>query len=133
MKTKSNDEELVADSSKVADGVTLQAEVNQLKKEVAALVFMNNRYITSQFQIVLFVPQMMILLMPQHPLMHRLELPFVYAKVKDPAHPLHCQAQTQLCCQGPSQLLCHLQLIRRRKPGSTLLGTGRTRPLSLGC
>ena len=41
---KSNNEEPVADSSKVAAAVALQAEVDQLKKEVAALVFMNNRY-----------------------------------------------------------------------------------------
>ena len=42
--TQSNDEEAVADSSNVAAAVALQAEVDQLKNEVAALVLMNNRY-----------------------------------------------------------------------------------------
>ena len=44
---KSNDEEPVAVSSKVAAAVSLQAEVDQLKKEVAALVFMKNRASTA--------------------------------------------------------------------------------------
>ena len=44
LQTESDDEDLVADNSEVASAVALQVEVNQLKNEVAALVFMNNRY-----------------------------------------------------------------------------------------
>ena len=44
VQTESNDEESVGESAKAAAAVTLQAEVNQLKKKVAELVFVNNRY-----------------------------------------------------------------------------------------
>ena len=44
VQTEFNDEELVANSFQVAAAVALQAEVDQLKKDVAALVFVNNRY-----------------------------------------------------------------------------------------
>ena len=44
VQTELNDKELVADSSDVAAAVAQQAEVDQLKEEVAGLVYMNNRY-----------------------------------------------------------------------------------------
>ena len=44
VQTESNDEESVGENAKAAAAVTLQAEVNQLKKRVAELVFSNNRY-----------------------------------------------------------------------------------------
>ena len=44
VQTESNDEESVGENAKAAAAVTLQAEVNQLKKKVAELVFVNNRY-----------------------------------------------------------------------------------------
>ena len=44
VQTESNDEEFVGESAEAAAAVTLQAEVNQLKKKMAELVFVNNRY-----------------------------------------------------------------------------------------
>ena len=57
------DEESDANCSKdaVVYALHLHAEVHQLKKRVKELVYMNNRYI-SQSQILLFVPQMNLIL-----------------------------------------------------------------------
>ena len=55
------DEESDANCSKDAVVYGLHAEVHQLKKRVKELVYMNNRYI-SQSQILLFVPQMNLIL-----------------------------------------------------------------------
>ena len=44
VQTESNDEESVVESAEAAAAVTLYAEVNQLKKKMADLVFVNNRY-----------------------------------------------------------------------------------------
>ena len=44
MPTNSNNGKLVPDSCRIAAATSMQAEVNQLKKEVTELVFQNNRY-----------------------------------------------------------------------------------------
>ena len=97
VQTEPIDEELGPDGAEVVAVVTLQAQVELLKKEVAELVFQNNRYHLAISNCTFCASDDADTSM-SHLLMRQLEPPLPY--------PVHRQAQTQiqLCSQVQSQV-----------------------------